>query len=203
MMLAAEGITGGTDMAQQISDLVINLDVDSATFTEQVARIKNQLSGLGDEAEKVQTRQQRAEAALATAAANRAAAMSDMQSRQSAAAAGLSSEMQRVSESVEETQQRVAGFSQQLRDNAARAAVLARQQDALAESFFRQIDGVRSLSGATDSLTAVQEQFRKRAQGNITQQDYLALISQTTARQKELQRAEESQSVAGPLPGTA
>ncbi|HHF8228615.1 TPA: phage tail tape measure protein [Klebsiella pneumoniae] len=182
-------------MAQQISDLVINLDVDSATFTEQVARIKNQLSGLGDEAEKVQTRQQRAEAALATAAANRAAAMSDMQSRQSAAAAGLSSEMQRVSESVEETQQRVAGFSQQLRDNAARAAVLARQQDALAESFFRQIDGVRSLSGATDSLTAVQEQFRKaRVQGNITQQDYLALISQTTARQKELQRAEEEAS---------
>lgn len=182
-------------MAQQISDLVINLDVDSATFTEQVARIKNQLSGLGDEAEKVQTRQQRAEAALATAAANRAAAMSDMQSRQSAAAAGLSSEMQRVSESVEETQQRVAGFSQQLRDNAARAAVLARQQDALAESFFRQIDGVRSLSGATDSLTAVQEQFRKaRVQGNITQQDYLALISQTTARQKELQRAEEKAS---------
>ncbi|SWC67461.1 phage tail tape measure protein [Klebsiella pneumoniae] len=182
-------------MAQQISDLVINLDVDSATFTEQVARIKNQLSGLGDEAEKVQTRQQRAEAALATAAANRAAAMSDMQSRQSAAAAGLSSEMQRVSESVEETQQRVAGFSQQLRDNAARAAVLAPQQDALAESFFRQIDGVRSLSGATDSLTAVQEQFRKaRVQGNITQQDYLALISQTTARQKELQRAEEKAS---------
>lgn len=182
-------------MAQQISDLVINLDVDSATFTEQVARIKNQLSGLGDETEKVQTRQQRAEAALATAAANRAAAMSDMQSRQSAAAAGLSSEMQRVGESVEETQQRVAGFSQQLRDNAARAAVLARQQDALAESFFRQIDGVRSLSGATDSLSAVQEQFRKaRAQGNITQQDYLALISQTTARQKELQQAEEKAS---------
>jgi hypothetical protein len=27
-------------MAQQISDLVINLDVDSATFSEQVARIK-------------------------------------------------------------------------------------------------------------------------------------------------------------------
>ncbi|HHF8722518.1 TPA: phage tail tape measure protein [Klebsiella pneumoniae] len=182
-------------MAQQISDLVINLDVDSATFTEQVARIKNQLSGLGDEAEKVQARQQRAETELATAAANRAAAMSDMQSRQSAAAAGLSSEMQRVGESVEETQQRVAGFSQQLRDNAARAAVLARQQDALAESFFRQIDGVRSLSGATDSLSTVQEQFRKaRAQGNITQQDYLALISQTTARQKELQQAEEKAS---------
>ncbi|EFF9318987.1 phage tail tape measure protein, partial [Escherichia coli] len=49
----------------------------------------------------------------------------------------------------------------------------------------------------TDSLSSVQEQFRKaRAQGNITQQDYLALISQTTARQKELQQAEEKASQA-------
>ena len=43
-------------MAQQISDLVINLDVDSATFTEQIARIKGQLSGMADESDKVQTR---------------------------------------------------------------------------------------------------------------------------------------------------
>ena len=35
-------------MAQQISDLVINLDVDSATFTEQIARIKGQLSGVAN-----------------------------------------------------------------------------------------------------------------------------------------------------------
>lgn len=39
-------------MAQQISDLVINLDVDSATFTEQIARIKGQLSGVANESEK-------------------------------------------------------------------------------------------------------------------------------------------------------
>ncbi|WP_142966265.1 phage tail tape measure protein [Klebsiella aerogenes] len=182
-------------MAQQISDLVINLDIDNAAFTEQVARIKNQLSGLGDETEKVQARQQRAEAALATAAAARAAAMSDMQSQQSAAAAGLSGDMQKVGASVEETYQRVSGLSQQLRENEARTSALAQQQDALAESFFRQIDSVRTLSGSTDSLSAVQEQFRKaRAQGNITQQDYLALISQTTARQKELQQAEEKAS---------
>lgn len=38
-------------MAQQISDLVINLDVDSATFTEQIARIKGQLSGVANESE--------------------------------------------------------------------------------------------------------------------------------------------------------
>ena len=39
-------------MAQQISDLVINLDVDSATFSEQVARIKGQLTEWGHESEK-------------------------------------------------------------------------------------------------------------------------------------------------------
>jgi len=47
-------------MAQQISDLVINLDVDSATFSEQVARIKGQLTGMAEDSEKVQTRMQRA-----------------------------------------------------------------------------------------------------------------------------------------------
>ena len=68
-------------MAQQISDLVINLDVDSATFSEQVARIKGQLTGMGDESEKVRTRMQQAAelqaSALANAAAGSGAAMSD------------------------------------------------------------------------------------------------------------------------------
>lgn len=47
-------------MAQQISDLVIKLDVDRATFSEQVARIKGQLTGMADESDKVQARMQRA-----------------------------------------------------------------------------------------------------------------------------------------------
>ncbi|MHA0950752.1 phage tail tape measure protein [Enterobacter ludwigii] len=188
-------------MAQQISDLVINLDVDSATFSEQVARIKGQLTGMGDESEKVRTRMQQAAesqaSALAKAAAGSGAAMSDMLAQQSTAATGLSADMQKVGESVDQIYQRVAGLSEQLRENASRASALAQQQDALAASFYRQIDGVRSLTGETDYLSSVQEQFRKaRAQGNITQQDYLALISQTTARQKELQQAEEKASQA-------
>ncbi|EMN1418785.1 phage tail tape measure protein [Klebsiella aerogenes] len=183
-------------MAQQISDLVINLDVDSATFTEQIARIKGQLSGMADESDKVQTRMRSAAeaqiSALKTTSAASAGAVSDMQKRQADAAAGLQSELQRVSKSVDETYQRVTGLNQRYRENDAQAEALARRQDALAESFFRQIDGVRSLSGETRSLASVQEQFRKaRAQGNITQGDYLSLISRTTARQKELQQVEE------------
>ena len=38
-------------MSQQISDLVINLDVDTATFKEQMARIRGQLSGMGKDAD--------------------------------------------------------------------------------------------------------------------------------------------------------
>ncbi|MCS5948152.1 hypothetical protein LNP05_13865 [Klebsiella pneumoniae subsp. pneumoniae] len=167
-------------MAQQISDLVINLDVDSATFTEQIARIKGQPSGVANESEKVQTRMRSAAeaqiTALKTTSDAGAGAVSDMQRRQADAAAGLQNELQRVSKSVDETYQRVTGLNQRYRENDAQAEALARRQDALAESFFRQIDGVRTLNGETRTLASIQEQFRKaRAQGNITQGDYLSL----------------------------
>lgn len=50
-MLIGEGAYGEFDMSQQISDLVINLDVDTATFKEQMARIRGQLSGMGKDAD--------------------------------------------------------------------------------------------------------------------------------------------------------
>ncbi|RKR64960.1 lambda family phage tail tape measure protein [Yokenella regensburgei] len=188
-------------MAQQISDLVINLDVDGSTFSEQIARIKNQLTGMADESDKAQTRMQRAaagqSAALKSVGDAGAAAATEMKSRQAAAAEGLTKDWQSVSKSVDETHRRVAELSQRLQENGSHSAALAQRQDELAASFFRQIDGVRQLNGETQSLTNVQARFRAaRAQGNITQQDYLALISRTTARQKELQVVEEKSAVA-------
>lgn len=188
-------------MAQQISDLVINLDVDSATFSERVARIKGQLTGMAEDSEKVQTRMQRASerqvAAFKTVGDAGAAAAADMKSRQSAATEGLTKDWQNVSKSVDETHRRVTELNQRMRENDGQAAALARRQDELAASFFRQIDGVRQLNGETQSLANVQARFRAaRAQGNITQQDYLALISRTTARQKELQIVEEKSAAA-------
>lgn len=188
-------------MAQQISDLVIKLDVDRATFSEQVARIKGQLTGMADESDKVQARMQRASerqaAAFKTVGDAGVAAAADMKSRQSAATEGLTKDWQNVSRSVDETHRRVTELNQRMRENDGQAAVLARRQDELAASFFRQIDGVRQLNGETQSLADVQARFRAaRAQGNITQQDYLALISRTTARQKELQVVEEKSAAA-------
>ena len=178
-----------------------NLDVDSATFSEQVARIKGQLTGMAEDSEKVQTRMQRASerqaAAFKTVGDAGAAAAADMKSRQSAATEGLTKDWQNVSKSVDETHRRVTELNQRMRENDGQSAALARRQDELAASFFRQIDGVRQLNGETQSLANVQARFRAaRAQGNITQQDYLALISRTTARQKELQIVEEKSAAA-------
>lgn len=188
-------------MAQQISDLVIKLDVDRASFSEQIARIKGQLTGMADESDKVQGRMQRAadrqSAALKSVGDAGASAAAEMKSRQADATEGLTQNWKKVSKSVDETHRRVSDLSQRMRENDGQAAVLARRQDELAASFFRQIDSVRQLNGETLSLTNVQARFRAaRAQGNITQQDYLALISHTTARQKELQIVEEKAGIA-------
>ncbi|SUB72152.1 Uncharacterised protein [Pluralibacter gergoviae] len=127
-------------MAQQISDLVINLDIDNASFSEQVARIRNQFTGLASETEKVQARMRNAQAAqvnaLKVVGDAGASAVSDMQKRQATASAQLNTELQQVARSVEETHQRVAGLRQQYQENGAQAEALARRQDALAESFF-------------------------------------------------------------------
>ncbi|EBR1860217.1 phage tail tape measure protein [Salmonella enterica] len=64
--------------------------------------------------------------------------------------------------------------------------------DDLVKSYFKQIDGIKSLNTGMGQLQAVQASFRAaRAAGNITQQDYLTLISATTARQVELTRVEQ------------
>lgn len=47
-----------------------------------------------------------------------------------------------------------------MRENDGQAAALARRQDEMAASFFRQIDGVRQLNGETQSLANMQARFR-------------------------------------------
>lgn len=186
-------------MSQQISDLVINLDLDNASFTEQVARIKGQLRTMADDSDKslakVGQAADRQANALKQMSDAGASAANDIQAKQAAAADAMSKDWKKTAAAVDETHRRVAEFSQQLQDNAARASATGKQQDELAEAFFRQIDGVKQLNGETQSLTRIQAQLRSaRDQGKISQQDYLSLISATTARQKELTSAEENAS---------
>jgi lambda family phage tail tape measure protein len=186
-------------MAQQISDLVINLDVDSATFAEQVARIKGQLKGMADESDKSQSRigqaAERQAAALKQMGDAGARAANDIQEKQTAAADAMASDWEKASRAVDETHQRVAAFNRQLQENNAGAAATGKQQDELTEAFYRQIDGTRKLTGETQSLASMQVQLRNaRAQGKISQQDYLALLTRTTERQKALRQEEEKTS---------
>lgn len=186
-------------MSQQISDLVINLDLDNASFTEQIARIKGQLRTMADDSDKslakVGQAADRQANALKQMSDAGASAANDIQAKQAAASVAMSKDWKKTAAAVDETHRRVAEFSQQLQDSAARASATGKQQDELAEAFFRQIDGVKQLNGETQSLTRIQGQLRSaRDQGKISQQDYLSLISATTARQKELTSAEENAS---------
>lgn len=183
-------------MSQQISDLVINLDVDNASFTEKVARIKGQLTGMADTSELSSQRMARfaerqAQAMKQLGSAGEKAAL-DIQDKHTAATTAMTGDWQKASQALQDTENRVSAFSQKLSDNEAKAAENARQQDSVTEAFLQQIDAVNRLSSETQSLTAIQAQFRQaRNEGNISQQDYLALVSRTTAKGIELRREEE------------
>lgn len=188
-------------MAQQISDLVINLDVDSASFSEQVARIRGQLKGVADESDKSQGRMARA-AQIQTAALKQMGeagvkAASDIQAKQSSAADEMAAAWKKSAQAVDEAHRRVAEYSQKLQETTTQTAATAKQQDELAEAFYREIDGARRLTSETQALAGMQGRLRAaRGQGKISQQDYLALITRTTERQKELRLEEEKASAA-------
>ncbi|KAA8726749.1 phage tail tape measure protein [Ewingella americana] len=102
-------------MSQQISDLVINLDVDNATFTEQIARIKSQLKNMADDSDKslgkVGQAAERQAAALKQMGDAGARAANDIQAQQSAAASAVSSEWQKTEASMEGARRAISGMN--------------------------------------------------------------------------------------------
>ncbi|ENM2993276.1 phage tail tape measure protein [Salmonella enterica] len=92
---------------------------------------------------------------------------------------------------VDETREKAVALSQKLRAEATQAAAVARAQDAAAAAFYRQIDSVKQLSGGLQELQRIQAQVRQaKGRGDISQGDYLALVSETTAKTRELADAE-------------
>lgn len=182
-------------MSQQISDLVINLDVDTAMFKEQMARIRGQLSGMGKDADGSSDRMRKLVESQTNAIKGmgdtNARVMSEVKSQQSSTADTLKKDWEKASKAVDETHRRVAELNRKLQESQSQSAALGRDQDALTASFFRQIDGTKQLSNGMQSLGRIQEQIRAaRKNGNITQQDYLTLLSHSSARIKETALAE-------------
>ncbi|EKC2749580.1 phage tail tape measure protein, partial [Salmonella enterica] len=73
----------------------------------------------------------------------------------------------------------------------AQAAAVAQAQDAAAAAFYRQIDSVKQLRGGLQELQRIQAQVRQaKGRGDISQGDYLALVSEAAAKTRELTDAE-------------
>ncbi|EKK1212844.1 phage tail tape measure protein, partial [Escherichia coli] len=99
---------------------------------------------------------------------------------------------ERMAREVEKTRQRMEALSQKMREEQAQAMALAEAQDKAAAAFYRQIDSVKQASAGLQELQRIQQQIRQaRNSGGIGQQDYLALISEVTAKTRVLTQAEE------------
>ncbi|MFC0225685.1 phage tail tape measure protein [Serratia aquatilis] len=97
-----------------------------------------------------------------------------------------------IAQEVAETHKRVEEYNRRLRETQTTVSASNRVQDQLTESYFRQIDRVKKLGTGTQELNAIQAQIRTaRAAGNITQNDYLTLVSHASEKMRELTKAEE------------
>ncbi|ENY3616628.1 phage tail tape measure protein, partial [Escherichia coli O8:H49] len=168
----------------QIADLVIDLSVDAADFKEQLPRIKAQLNGTASEAARAEARVRQFEASQKQAATTAV--------KQTQALAGNAQAHVSLSEDVEQTRQRLDALNRKMREEQAQAAALAAAQDKAAAAFYRQIDSVKQAGAGLQELQRIQQQVRQaRSNGGIAQQDYLALISEVTAKTRVLAQAEE------------
>ncbi|CAK7034281.1 MAG: hypothetical protein MORG_01421 [Morganella sp. (in: enterobacteria)] len=184
-------------MSQQIADLVINLSADSTTFTEQVGRVERQLlqaaASADASAERMRKFAEGQSAAVNQAANSTQATLKTLDESQifsadkfvqkwKAAAREIDSMHRRMNEQINNGRQK---------DSAGRD--LARQQDAMTESFFRQIDAVKKTGSGLEQLAVIQSKLNQAQRaGTISQQDYLTLISSVTQRTTELRRADEN-----------
>ncbi|EFC1641604.1 phage tail tape measure protein [Escherichia coli] len=168
----------------QIADLVIDLGIDAADFKEQLPRIKAQLTGAAREAERAEARVKQFEARqkqVAETARKQTRILNDN------AQAHVS-----LADDVEKTCRRIEALNRKMREEQAQARALAEAQDKAAAAFYRQIDSVKQAGAGLQELQRIQQQVRQaRNRGGISQQDYLALISEVTAKTRVLTQAEE------------
>ena len=177
----------------QIANLVIDLGIDAAEF--KIPRIKNLLNGAASDAERSSARMQRFMERQTQAARQTTQAASSAATAASVHAQTVEKNAQaheRMAREVEKTRQRMEALSQKMREEQAQAMALAEAQDKAAAAFYRQIDSVKQASAGLQELQRIQQQIRQaRNSGGIGQQDYLALISEVTAKTRVLTQAEE------------
>ncbi|EOG3262448.1 phage tail length tape measure family protein, partial [Salmonella enterica] len=178
----------------QIANLVIDLSLDSQKFKDEVPRIKKMLEDASGKAEISAQRQKNLLELLqkqGRSYIDGSGAVFNATTRQKQALILNSQAYDQVAQRVDMTQRNIEALNQKMREEQARATAVAQAQDAAAAAFYRQIDSVKQLSGGLQELQRIQAQVRQaKGRGDISQGDYLALVSETARKTRELTDAE-------------
>lgn len=178
-------------MSQKVGDIVINMDVDTAKVAAGLQTASNGLGKLVDSSDLVEKRIRRCMESSARSVAASAKSISAAMAQSQVATRTQSDAMAQLAREANEARERAVDLNQKLRAEAAQAAAVAQAQDAAAAAFYRQIDSVKQLSGGLQELQRIQAQVRQaKGRGDISQGDYLALVSETAAKTRELTDAE-------------
>lgn len=178
-------------MSQKVGDIIINMDVDTAKVSAGLRTASNGLGKLVDSSDLVEKRIRRCMESSARSVAASAKSISAAMAQSQVATRTQSDAMAQLAREANEARERAVDLNQKLRAEAAQAAAVAQAQDAAAAAFYRQIDSVKQLSGGLQELQRIQAQVRQaKGRGDISQGDYLALVSETAAKTRELTDAE-------------
>ncbi|HAF8818507.1 TPA: phage tail tape measure protein [Salmonella enterica] len=168
------------------------MGIDSARLTSGLQTASNGLGELVSKSDLVEKRIQRCVEQIARNTAATAKTISAAMSQTQEATQAQGDKMSLLAREVDQVRESAIAFNQKLREESAQADSVARAQDRVTTAFFRQLDGVKQLSGGMQELQRIQVQVREaRGRGDISQQDYLTLVSEITARTQTLTDTEE------------
>ncbi|EGF8993428.1 phage tail tape measure protein [Salmonella enterica] len=145
-----------------------------------------------DNSDLVEKRIKRCMESSARSVAASAKSISTAMSQSQVATRAQGDAMAQLAREVDEAREKAVALNQKLRAEAAQSAAVAQAQDLAAAAFFRQLDSVKQLSGGLQELQRIQSQVQHaKNNGDISQQDYLALISDVTAKKHLMAAADE------------
>ncbi|EDX4102584.1 phage tail tape measure protein [Salmonella enterica] len=140
----------------------------------------------------VEKRIKRCMESSARSVAASAKSISTAMSQSQVAMRAQSDAVAQLAREADEVREKAVALNQKLRAEAAQSAAVAQAQDLAAAAFFRQLDSVKQLSGGLQELQRIQSQVQHaKNNGDISQQDYLALISDVTAKKYLMAAADE------------
>lgn len=179
-------------MSQKVGDIVINMDVDTVKVFAGLQTASNGLEKLVNNSDLVEKRIKRCMESSARSVAASAKSISAAMSQSQVAMRAQSDAVAQLAREADEAREKAVALNQKLRAEAAQSAAVAQAQDLAAAAFFRQLDSVKQLSGGLQELQRIQSQVQHaKNNGDISQQDYLALISDVTAKKHLMAAADE------------